>query len=150
MPYLWFYGIKFFLKNRRGSQLSLAKNDWTVQIFSDFELFKNFFKISQWGKFQVIELKFCVQMHLYWVMFNTIFCENRSRPSSFRRIWIYIFFLSWHQIWKIRCIHEASLKAQGASEKLWNRTLWTDVIWTRIYVWSLKITDILEYLLWIF
>ena len=68
MPDLWFYGILNFLKKGRGSSnfgkirtivlkytqiydihqgtlvLNLAKIDWSIQIFSDFEFFDNFFK----------------------------------------------------------------------------------------------------------
>ena len=36
------------------------------------------------------------------------FCENRWRLLNFRRNWIFLFILPWHQILKIRCIHEAS------------------------------------------
>ena len=44
---------------------------------------------------------------------NTQWClilnfVNQWRPLNFRRIWIFLFFLPWHQILKIRCIHEAS------------------------------------------
>ena len=71
MPDLWFYGILNFWKKGRVSSnlrkirdivlklhtnmvyhidqatllLNLAKIDWSVQIFSDFELFENFLKI---------------------------------------------------------------------------------------------------------
>ena len=61
MPDLWFYAIlNFFelLLNFRKIRaivqklytnilhvLTLAKIDWSVQIFSDFEFFENFFKI---------------------------------------------------------------------------------------------------------
>ena len=69
MPDLRFYGILNFLKKGRGSSnlrkisryrpktthkytmdqgtllLNLAKIDWSVQMFSDFEFFENFLKI---------------------------------------------------------------------------------------------------------
>ena len=70
MPDLWFYGILNFLKKGRGSSnfrkigaivlklhtniyyihqgtlvLNLAKIDGSIQIFSDFEFFENYFKI---------------------------------------------------------------------------------------------------------
>ena len=56
MPDLWFYGILKFLKKGRGKiqiyfinkgtlVFNLAKIDWSVQIFSDFEFFENFLKI---------------------------------------------------------------------------------------------------------
>ena len=32
----------------------------------------------------------------------------RIDPLNFRGIWIFLFFLSWYQMFKIRCIHEAS------------------------------------------
>ena len=41
-------------------------------------------------------------------MFHTKFGENWSRPLIFKLIWIFEFFLSWYQILKFRCIHEAS------------------------------------------
>ena len=41
-------------------------------------------------------------------MFDTEFCKNRSRPLNFRRTRFFLFFFSWHQIIKIRCIHEDS------------------------------------------
>ena len=39
------------------------------------------------------------------LIFDTKFFENRSGPFNFERNWI---FLSWYQILKIRCVHEAS------------------------------------------
>ena len=59
-------------------------------------------------------------------MFGTKFYKNRWRPSNFRRIWFFYFFLSWHQILKIRCIHEDfSVRKPKSSNGLpWKRTLW--------------------------
>ena len=62
-------------------------------------------------------------------MFDTKFCENRWRLLNFRRIWIFLFSVPWHQILKIRCIHEASFvrkpKSSGVyvlkKKLLWNR-----------------------------
>ena len=60
------------------------------------------------------------------MMFGTKFYKNRWRPSNFRRIWFFYFFLSWHQILKIRCIHEDfSVRKPKSSNGLpWKRTLW--------------------------
>ena len=51
-------------------------------------------------------------------MFGTQFCKNQSRPSKSRRIWIFVFFLSWHHILKIRCIHEAPSVRKPKSSNL--------------------------------
>ena len=55
-------------------------------------------------------------------MFDTKFCENWSKSLNFRRIWIFLFFLSWHQIIIIRCIHEAfSLRKPKSSNVLFKK-----------------------------
>ena len=71
-------------------------------------LFDPALQLSNSGKFRFIELKFCAWLHLYQVIFDTKFCKNRSRPLNFRRIFIFLLFLSSRQIIKIRCFHEAS------------------------------------------
>ena len=59
-------------------------------------------------------------------MFDTKFYKNRWRTLNFRRIWFFYFFLSWHQIIKIRCIHEATMwgSQNQATYSLKERTLW--------------------------
>ena len=63
---------------------------------SNFFRFLNFLriflKLANSSKFRFIELKFRAEMHQYWVMFDTKFCENQSSPLNFRRILIFLFF----------------------------------------------------------
>ena len=51
-------------------------------------------------------------------MFDIKFCENRSRPSNFRRFRIFLFFSSWYHILKFRCIHEASSVGKPKSSNI--------------------------------
>ena len=51
-------------------------------------------------------------------MFDTKFCENLSKFLNFRQIWIFLFFWWWHQILKIRCIHEASSVSKAKSSNV--------------------------------
>ena len=55
------------------------------------------------------------------MMFDTKFYTNRWRPLNFRRIWFFYFFLSWRQILKIRCIHEASSVRKPKSSNVLSR-----------------------------
>ena len=52
------------------------------------------------------------------MIFDTKFCENQWRLLNFRRIWIWKIFLSWHQIFKIWCIHEASSVRKPTSSNI--------------------------------
>ena len=110
--------VKFDLssKNFRQKNIISIKELWywiwrkSIEAFKFFQILnflRIFSKLSNSGKFRFIELKFCGYMHLYWVMFYTKFYKNRWRPLNFRRLWFFYFFLSWHQIIKIRCIHKA-------------------------------------------
>ena len=72
--------------------------------FMKFWIYKNFSPNCQTQEnFRVIELKFCARMQRFCVLCVTEFCENQSMSLNIRRIWIFDFFLSWHQILKIWC-----------------------------------------------
>ena len=134
MPDLWFYGILNFLKKERGSfnfrkvrgfvlklhtnilyrsrnfgiefgQNRLKRSNyfrfWIFCQFSQNCLTQANFDLSRWNF-----VRKCT--NIYLVMFHTKFCKNRWRLLNFRRIWIFLFFLPWHQILKIRFIHKAS------------------------------------------
>ena len=60
-----------------------------------------------------------------WCLIPNFF-TNRWRPLNFRQIWFFYFFLSWHQIIKIRCIHEAFSwgSPNQVTYPLKERTLW--------------------------
>ena len=127
MPDLWFYGILNFLKKRRRSSnfrkiraivlklhtnilhpsrnfgIEFGQNRLKRSNFFRFWIFWNFFQncltqenfeLSSWSFVgRCINTEWCLR------------CINTEWPLNFRRIWF--FFLSWHQIIKIRCIHEA-------------------------------------------
>ena len=86
--------------------MNLTKIDWSIQIFSDFYFFENFLKIVYLRQISSYGAEVLYVNAL--VMFDTKFCENRSIPLDFRRILIFVFFISRYQILKIQCVHEAS------------------------------------------
>ena len=112
MADLWFYGILNFLKNGRGS--FNFRNLYTNIIYrsrtfgiefgrkrlnrSNFFETAFFFEFSQKfaGKFRVYRAEILCPnaLILTWVMFDTKFWVNRSRPFSFILIWIFFIVTS--------------------------------------------------------
>ena len=110
--------------------LNLAKIDWRIQIFSDFEFFENFFKIVELRQISIYRAEIlCVNALI--LIFDIKFYKNRWRPLNFRLIWFFNFFLSGHQIIKIRCIHEdfSVRKPKSSNLKKELREIGEEAIW---------------------
>ena len=132
MPDLWFYGIWNFLKKVRGSSnfrkiraLVLKRHTNILHPSRNFsiEFGQNRLKHSNFFRFWIFWEFFqnCItrensdlsSWNFVRKCTNTEWClipkfyKNCWRPLNFGRIWFFYFFLSWHQIINIRCIHWA-------------------------------------------
>ena len=132
MPDLWFYGISNFLKKGRSSSNFLKFQAIVLKLHTnilhpsrnfgiEFSLKRlkssNFFRFwIFWEFFQNCPTRANFDLSSWNFMHkctNTEWClilnfVKIGEDLNFRRIWFFWFFLPWHEILKIRCIHEPS------------------------------------------